>query len=302
MPAKWKTGIFLTNIVEKNKTKNAKRKSFINEGGNMGKLKVLVAESQTVVKQHLTKELEKDLEIAVVGATDNGKDAFEIFKREEPNIVIFDLLLPIYDGYTLLDKINEYGVSDKTKLIMTTTVTSDLLICEAFHRNVDYVLTKPYDTKIVVKKVKKIYTRMNEIIEEGTVATTEIMTKENTKGLSYSVFEDNKKIDKAISEKLNAVGIPTRLKGYRYMITAVKEAINNEEALDAVTKILYPDVAKKHHSTAQRVEKAIRHAIEVAWNDQAHKENYGYIIDSGKYWPTNSEFIAKITQDIIQNQ
>ena len=82
MPAKWKTEIFLTNIVEKNKTKNAKRKSFINEGGNMGKLKVLVAESQTVVKQHLTKELEKDLEIAVVGATDNGKDAFEIFKRE----------------------------------------------------------------------------------------------------------------------------------------------------------------------------------------------------------------------------
>jgi len=135
MPAKWKTEIFLTNIVEKNKTKNAKRKSFINEGGNMRKLKVLVAESQTVVKQQLTKELEKDLEIAVVGATDNGKDAFEIFKREEPNIVIFDLLLPIYDGYTLLDKINEYGVSDKTKLIMTTTVTSDLLICEAFHRN-----------------------------------------------------------------------------------------------------------------------------------------------------------------------
>ena len=239
----------------------------------MGKLKVLVAESQTV-EQHLTKELEKDLEIAVVGATDNGKDAFEIFKREEPNIVIFDLLLPIYDGYTLLDKINEYGVSDKTKLIMTTTVTSDLLICEAFHRNVDYILTKPYDTKIVVKKVKKIYARMNEIIEEGTVATTE----------------------------LNAVGIPTRLKGYRYMITAVKEAVNNEEALDAVTKILYPDVAKKHHSTAQRVEKAIRHAIEVAWNDQAHKENCGYIIDSGKYRPTNSEFIAKITQDIIQNQ
>ena len=143
---------------------------------------------------------------------------------------------------------------------------------------------------------------MNEIIEEGTVATTEIMTKENTKGLSYSVFEDNKKIDKVISEKLNAVGIPTRLKGYRYMITAVKEAVNNEEALDAVTKILYPDVAKKHHSTAQRVEKAIRHAIEVAWNDQAHKENYGYIIDSGKYRPTNSEFITKITQDIIQNQ
>ena len=130
-----------------------------------------------------------------MGATDNGKDAFEIFKREEPNIVIFDLLLPIYDGYTLLDKINEYGVSDKTKLIMTTTVTSDLLICEAFHRNVDYILTKPYDTKIVVKKVKKIYARMNEIIEEGTVATTEIMTKENTKGLSYSVFEDNKKIE-----------------------------------------------------------------------------------------------------------
>ncbi len=255
----------------------------------MEKLTLLVADSQVVVKQHLLQELKKDRQIQVVGTAGDGKEAYELFVREQPKVTIFDLLLPVYDGYTLLNKMNEYGVTNEQKLIMTTPITSDLLVCEAFNQGVDYVLRKPYDTTVIADKIKKIYNRMNRPVIKGG-----IQEKKDVERIYY-------KQEKVIAKKLNEIGIPARLKGYRYMITAVERAIENSEALESVTKILYPDVAKEHNSTAQRVEKAIRHAIEVAWsaggNSQANKE-FQYIISPGKTRPTNSEFIAKIAQDI----
>lgn len=272
----------------------------------MEKLKILVADSQVVVKQHLLQELKKDRQLEIIGTAGNGKEAYEIFEREEPNIIIFDLLLPIYDGYTLLDKMNEHGVSNEQKLIMTTPITSDLLVSEAFHQGVDYVLTKPYDASIVANKIRTFYERMNRSIAARRVETDRGIgrTGESEITRKYGSGEIDKiyqQLDEIISKRLNEIGIPARLKGYRYMITAIKKILENDEALESVTKILYPDVAKKHNSTAQRVEKAIRHAIEVAWSaegdHQAHKE-FQYIISPGKSRPTNSEFIAKIAQDI----
>ena len=220
----------------------------------MEKLTLLVADSQVVVKQHLLQELKKDRQIQVVGTAGDGKEAYELFVREQPKVTIFDLLLPVYDGYTLLNK-----------------------------------MRKPYDTTVIADKIKKIYNRMNRPVMKGG-----LQEKKDVERIYY-------KQEKVIAKKLNEIGIPARLKGYRYMITAVERAIENSEALESVTKILYPDVAKEHNSTAQRVEKAIRHAIEVAWsaggNSQANKE-FQYIISPGKTRPTNSEFIAKIAQDI----
>lgn len=109
------------------------------------------------------------------------------------------------------------------------------------------------------------------------------------------------KIDVLISKNLNEVGIPRSLKGYRYIVTSIKEVLRDETVLDGVTKILYPTVAKIHNSTPQRVEKAIRHAIEVAWSrneDSKLKDEFKYAISKGKTRPTNSEFIATLSQYI----
>lgn len=261
----------------------------------MEKLKILVADSQVVVKQHLLQELKKDGQIEIIGTAGNGKEAYEIFEREDPNIIIFDLLLPIYDGYTLLDKMNEHGVSNEQKLIMTTPITSDLLVSEAFYQGVDYVLTKPYDATVVANKIRTLYERMNRPTTARTVET------DGSTGRIRELEKTYHELDEIISERLNEIGIPARLKGYRYMITAIKKIMENDEALESVTKILYPDVAKKHNSTAQRVEKAIRHAIEVAWStdgEQLAQKEFQYIISPGKTRPTNSEFIAKMAQDI----
>lgn len=263
----------------------------------MKKLKVLVADNQVVVRQQLLQELRKDNYIEVVGAVDNGKEAYEIFERENPNVVIFDLLLPIYDGYALLDKMNQHGVNGEQKLVMTTPLTNNLLVSEAFNQGVDYVLTKPYDVGTMSLKIRTLYDRMNKAENSENIVSFDNMRKIRFN----SIDKTFQKLDEMIARRLNEIGIPVRLKGYRYIITAVKEVLGNDGKLDAVTKVLYPDIARKHDSTAQRVEKAIRHAIEVAWiideNNPTHKE-FKYIMSAGKERPTNSEFIAKITQDI----
>lgn len=272
----------------------------------MKKLKVLVAESQVVVKQQLLQELKKDTQMEIIGAAENGKEAYEMFEREEPNIIIFDLLLPIYDGYMLLDKMNEHGISSEQKLIMTTPLTSDLLVSEAFHQGVDYVLTKPYDATSAVNRIRSLYDRMNRIInvrtEETVVGYKKVKMDENAKTYNINAMKETSRgLDEIISKKLDEIGVPASLKGYRYLITALKRVLENDEALDAVTKILYPDIAKKHNSTAQRVEKAIRHAIEVAWSkkdDNQARKTFQNIIGVGKSRPTNSEFIAKLVQEI----
>lgn len=266
----------------------------------MKKLKVLLADSQEMVKQAVAEKLREDENIILIGATDNGKEAYDMFRLEKPDVIIFDLLLSVYDGYTLLDKMNEYGKKQNEKFIMTMSVTNDTLANEAFLRGVDYLLKKPYDANIVVEKIKKIYYRMNEISKERQQNTnkTEII-----KSMNQSPEKTTEKIDSVISGRLNEIGIPAKLKGYRYMITAVKEVIGNDGALDAVTKILYPDVAKIHNSTPQRVEKAIRHAIEVAWTidrESQFKKEFSYLVSMGKQRPTNSEFLAKLSQGIIQ--
>lgn len=122
---------------------------------NMKKLKVLLADSQEMVKQAVAEKLREDENIILIGATDNGKEAYDMFRLEKPDVIIFDLLLSVYDGYTLLDKMNEYGKKQNEKFIMTMSVTNDTLANEAFLRGVDYLLKKPYDANIVVEKLKK---------------------------------------------------------------------------------------------------------------------------------------------------
>lgn len=152
----------------------------------------------------------------------------------------------------------------------------------------------------MAEKIKKVYLRMNEILKEN-----KSMLDYNTDDLSICAKSGTiPQMDTIISNKLNEIGVPARLKGYRYMITAVKEVISNEDALEGVTKVLYPDVAKKHNSTPQRVEKAIRHAIEVAWSvedayNNGSKDKYSVRYKKGR--PTNSEFIAQISREIRQS-
>ena len=206
----------------------------------MKKLKVLVADNQVVVRQQLLQELRKDEYIEIVGAVDNGKDAYEIFEREEPNIVIFDLLLPIYDGYVLLDKMNEHGIHNNQKLVMTTPLTNNMLVSEAFNQGVDYVLTKPYDARAISVQLRMIHDKMNQAaVYENVMAGNSARKIRNTNiDRIYNSSEFDRiyqKLDEIISNRLNEIGIPVRLKGYNFIITESSKMINKDQKTNTTT-------------------------------------------------------------------
>lgn len=247
----------------------------------MKRISVLIADNNPFLLNQLAKEITDDLQLELVGATNNGRDAYEMITTQKPDVVLFDLFLPYYDGLTLVDKITVEGhVTEQMKLVMSSPATNDSLTSEIFRRGVDYVLAKPYDLKTMTHKIKQIYTIMN------------------TSVYKYGKPHD---LDSIISNTLTKIGIPASLTGYKYLITAVKEVIEDDAMLEGITKVLYPSIAKKHNSTPQRVEKAIRHAIEVAWsqnNDSKFKNEFKNTLKSGKIRPTNSEFIAVLSRQI----
>lgn len=158
---------------------------------------------------------------------------------------------------------------------------------------------------IIMQENKTIVNERNQSLMRQFVDDINVI---NQTGFSYTIVDENEtslsfynNLEEIIVKKLNEVGMPPSLKGYRYIITAVKEVLNNENILDGVTKILYPKVARVHKCTPQRVEKGIRYAIELAWsrnNGSKLKEEFSYIMAPMQKRPTNSEFIAMLSQHI----
>ena len=247
----------------------------------MKSISVLVADNNPLLLKELSQEIERDEQLNLIGTTDNGKNAYDLIQSYQPDVVLFDLLLPIYDGFSLVEKLKYSDVNmEGTKLILTSPMTNPSLVSEMFRRGIDYVLAKPYDVNELTEKIKRFYSIMNSSQYKSCGAT-------------------NKKAK--ISNILKSLGIPVKLSGYRYISTAIEMVIQDETFLDSVTKLLYPEVAKQHHSTPQRVEKAIRHAIEVAWTtnkDNLSLPDFKQCVCVGKKRPTNSEFIAVISKQL----
>ena len=247
----------------------------------MKKITILVADNDPAIIQQLTSKIADDNQLELIGLADNGRDAYNIIVNNHPEVVICDLLLPQFDGLSLVEKVrgDEYNNED-TKFIICTPFTNNMMISEMSRCGVDYVLAKPYDMTMITDKIKRIYQFTNSVKYRGVL---------------------DKNIDQSISESLINIGIPVNLTGYRYIASAVKAVYNDETLLDGVTKILYPQIAKQHNSTPQRVEKAMRHAIEVAWDkDGAHnsKNSFNFTLKKGKKRPTNSEFIAVVSKKL----
>lgn len=214
---------------------------------------------------------------------DNDKKAvWELSKSLEceENIEVVSVEENGIDGFSIIDYIKEckYDI----KIILTSVINQQNIVREAFDKGIDYFAVKPYDVNTIVNRVKRII-------------------GENKNSETFSAIYS---VDSIIANSLIQLGIPASLKGYRYVATGIKRATEDQGVLEGVTKILYPDIAKEYDSTPQRVEKAIRHAIEVAWNKNSDcdlKNKFCVNLDKGRKRPTNSEFIATMSQYIINS-
>lgn len=258
----------------------------------MEKLNVAIADDNERILQLLDDVLSTQEDIEVVGKAKNGEEAYDIIKNKEPDVVLLDIIMPKLDGLSVMSKVN----SDKTikkhpAFVVLSAIGQEAITDDAFNLGANYYIMKPFDNEMVINRIKHIRSSMGKKIHES--------RKINAYESKTEYIERNLESD--VTNIIHEIGVPAHIKGYQYLRDAIIMSINDMEMLNSITKILYPSIAKKYQTTASRVERAIRHAIEVAWSRgkmDTIDALFGYTINTGKGKPTNSEFIALIADKI----
>lgn len=221
----------------------------------------------------------------VVATAYDGKTGYELVLETKPDILLTDIVMPVMDGLTLMGRIaNNSAMSKKPKIIVFSASGYDSLIANATRLGAEFFFIKPFE-------LEALKDRIDEIMSDRTT---------ETKGARQSgkVSGD---LETNITMYIQQLGVPAHIKGYQYIRDAIMMVIEDMDAINSITKFLYPTVAKHYNTTSSRVERAIRHAIEVAWdrgNPDILNELFGYTILSTRGKPTNSEFIAMIADKI----
>ncbi|NLB79730.1 MAG: sporulation transcription factor Spo0A [Clostridiaceae bacterium] len=257
------------------------------------KIWVLVADDNGSFGMIITEFLESQSDIEVTARVENGEDAIEMIDKTNPDIVVLDIIMPRLDGLGVLMKYKNVNPSEKPLFIILSAVGQDTITQQALSLGAIYYIVKPFDLSVLVDRIKELVrTHSPTVIRmEPTVQPTSL-SKSNFGG-------DN--IQTKITQIMRDVGVPAHIKGYQYMRDAIIMAVKDREIISAVTKRLYPELAKNHKTTPSRVERAIRHAIEVAWNRgkvDTINDLFGYTINTRKGKPTNSEFIALVADTL----
>ncbi len=249
----------------------------------MSKIRALIIDDNVKFAKKLKEEFTANGNFEVIGCASDGKEGLEMFTTYLPDVVILDIVMPVMDGFGVLARI-----SGKAVVIAVSGYESESTISKIATLGADYYISKTLEAEEIVDRVL-MFTQHN--LEKSNVKELENIFK--------TKIEEEKEanIETMVSNIIKLVGVPAHIKGYQFLRDAIIWAIEDMSIINAVTKELYPGIAKKHDTTSSRVERAIRHAIEVAWDrgdvDTINKL-FGYTVQCSKGKPTNSEFIAMI--------
>lgn len=225
--------------------------------------------------------------INVLAGTEDGNKAFELVKELRPDVLILDVFTTGIDGLEVVELIREEEELGKTKIIFHTSVSSKRISSMAFSLGADYYIIKPCSCDILAKRIIQMAGNMEESEDVGEIINPMVSTTNS--------------IENDVTEIIREIGIPAHIKGYQYIREGIIMSINDMNMLNYITKLLYPSIAQKYKTTSSSVERAIRHAIEVAWGRgkiEVIEEMFGYTVSAGKGKPTNSEFIALIADKL----
>ncbi len=246
-------------------------------------IKIILADDNEEFCDVLKAFLELQPNIEVIDVAYNGSQAYNKVCEQKPNIVIMDGIMPELDGLGLLEKIkSNENLNESTYCIMLSAMTQEKITQQAVNLGVDYYMAKPFDMNSLLKRIYQVVSEVP--------SNSQNSNNKNTFNLESTV-----------TNVLHEIGVPAHIRGYHYMRTAIIMAVENMDVLNYITKELYPAIAKETNTTPSRVERAIRHAIEVAWSRgtlDAKDSIFGYTISSNKGKPTNSEFIAIIADKL----
>ncbi|MDR3602726.1 MAG: sporulation transcription factor Spo0A [Desulfosporosinus sp.] len=255
------------------------------------KIKIIVADDNRNLCQMLQNYLQDQEDLVIVGVANNGLEAWELIQTQEPDLIILDLVMPNLDGLGVLERINTRTTLARPKIIMLTAFGQESLTHQAMMLGVDYFILKPFDLDILTKRIRSLTQDMPSSVPAHLSSASPIMTTVGN-GLNLNV---------EVTTMMHQIGIPAHVKGYQYIRDAILMVVEDVSLLGAVTKELYPGIAKKFDTAPSRVERGIRHAIELAW-ERGHtdtlKRIFGYSMNIERQKPTNSEFIALLADKL----
>ena len=254
------------------------------------KNRVLIVKHDTKSVQDIRRKLDARSDIVIIGTCCDGKNAISSIRNNNPDVVIMDLLLPNVDGLAVMEEVNRLG-DRGVRFVLVANMSQIRFIEASYKGSFDNILV------YIIEENVQDYDIVKEI---GKVAGSK------SKGIVVISDEENKeealnKLELTVTETIHEIGVPAHIKGYQYLRTSIVMAVNDMDVLNSITKQLYPSVAKLYDTTPSRVERAIRHAIEVAWSRgkmDTINELFSYTMNSGRSKPTNSEFIALIADKI----
>ena len=261
------------------------------------KISVIIADDNKEFCSILNDYLLNQKDIVVTGIEKDGKEALTLIEEKKPDLVVLDIIMPHLDGLGVLERLNSMDLDKFPRIVVLSAVGQDKITQRAITLGADYYVVKPFDMDIFTKRIRDMFNDTignNEPVKKQVAMTaTEMISTSNNRGPVD--------LETEITNIIHEIGVPAHIKGYMYLREAITMVVNDMELLSAVTKELYPSIAKKYNTTASRVERAIRHAIEVAWGRgqvEAINKLFGYTVHNEKGKPTNSEFIAIIADKL----
>ena len=251
---------------------------------------VLIAAPTEEHREVLKKLLEDETDLRVVGCTGDGAEALNAARTLHPDVMVLDTVLTGIDGLGVMERLGSRE-GGRPAVIMVSGFASAPVISAAYGLGAAFFLQTPYDPQILVSRIRQAARKNAPVPADRSIAP--------------SRGRDDPSMQSVVTEIIHEIGIPAHIKGYQYLREAILLTIEDMDIINAVTKVLYPAVAKKFDTTPSRVERAIRHAIEVAWDRgdlEILQKYFGYTVSNIKGKPTNSEFIAMIADRLSLRQ
>jgi len=252
------------------------------------RIRVLAADGNEDFRAALSETIAQQEDMEYIGGAADGPRALELCREGNVDVLVMELVLPRLDGLGLLRRLQELEELP-TVLVVTGFVTARV-VREAAELGADYFLSKPCDMDELLRRIRQLRSGRSPAPGMGSGRDRD---------------EDNTELEERITEILHEIGVPAHIKGYQYLREAIMLTVEDMDIINAVTKVLYPQVARKFGTTPSRVERAIRHAIEVAWdrgNVETLQRFFGYTVSGIKGKPTNSEFVAMIADHLALKQ
>lgn len=256
-------------------------------GFKLESIKILLADDNREFTDMMQEWIDAQDDMTVTGLAYNGNDVLDLIQEETPDILILDIIMPHLDGLGVLEHIQHMELNPRPKIIMLTAFGHETITQRAVELGASYYILKPFDMEVLTNRIRQM-----------------VSGDSSAKKLPHPVQTTAKKeqhLDSNITDIIHEIGVPAHIKGYMYLRDAITMVYYDIELLGSITKVLYPKIAEKYNTTPSRVERAIRHAIEVAWNRgniDSISSLFGHTINMSKAKPTNSEFIAMVADKL----